>query len=157
MESSAYLKQILEIPILQALPEELRESVAKVFLETSLETVLVEGEVLYSKGAEDANTGALLVSGSVRVDGGGDSTITVGAPELLGEMQQYDSAGQRAATVTATEESVVLEFAWHDFIVLAMDTLNKGEQVKLREAISEHVGIRLKELSDLAGPAQDDA
>lgn len=157
MDSHAQLQKVLEIPMIQALPEDLREVVSKLLLDSSRETVLAPEEVLYTKGTEDANTGALLVKGSIEVDKGGESRIVVQAPDLLGEMQQYNPTGRRSATVRATEESLVLEFSWHDFVVLAMDTLSKEEQIALRETISKHVGSRLKELAELAGSAQDDA
>lgn len=147
-----HLEQVCRIPMLDSLSDSSRKAVASVLLQTARETTLTKGDVLYRGGDDSDNTGTLLVKGSMTVERDGKS-ITVKAPEILGEMQQLNKTGQRVATVTAKEESIVLEFGWHDFVYTAvtMNALTETQQRQFKKALSDFVGRRLKQLSDLTG------
>jgi len=147
-----HLEQVCRIPVLKSLSDSTRTTVASVLLQTAKESTLEKDEILYRGGDDAKNTGTLLVKGSMSVERDGES-VTVKAPDLLGEMQQLNKTGQRVATVTALEESIVLEFAWHDFLYtsVAMKALTEDQQREFKEAIGDFVGRRLKVLSELTG------
>ena len=147
-----HLEQVCRIPMLESLSDSTRKSVASVLVQTAKETTLEKDDVLYRGGDDAENTGTLLVKGSMSVERDG-KLVTVRAPDLLGEMQQLNKTGQRVATVTALEESIVLEFAWHDFLytAVAMKALTEDQQREFKKTIGDFVGRRLKELSELTG------
>lgn len=147
-----HLEQVCRIPMLDSLSDSTRKSVASVLLQTAKELTLERGEVLYQGGDDSDNTGTMLVKGSVTVERDGKS-VTLNAPELLGEMQQMNKTRQRAATVTAQEQCIVLVFNWHDFVYTAvtMNALTENQRHEFKNSIGKFVGRRLNELSELTG------
>lgn len=168
MDLSDFSAQVGAIPMLQSLPEEIRRSVIFMLLKVASRTDLGKGDILYLKGAEDRNTGALLVEGEMHVETDDGDPLLVVAPELLGEMQQFNEFGQRVATVKAATDAIVLEFSWNDFVATAIgpDSLTRSQQLLLKDAFTGIAGERLKELAahekghsgtaeDGAGPAME--
>ncbi len=147
MGLSDYKELVSAIPIMQKLKVETRDAVLAILLDLADEANLVNGDTLYEKGAKDQNTGVLLVKGSVHVDIGESDPVVVTAPDLLGEMKQFDAEGRRTATVSAAEDCVVLRFSWHDFVFRAMteDGLSPEGQLELKDVIREFVDLRLVE------------
>lgn len=139
--------------MLQSLDDRNAEVACAVFLEIAKEKTLQDAETLYEKGSEDANTGALLVEGTVAVKAAADRTIELEAPDILGEMQQFEPTAVRVATVKAVGHCTILEFSWHDFVNVAMELLPKERQLGLREAITEYVENRLQQLVELDHPS----
>ena len=153
MGLSQYKERVASIPMLQGLDDRNAEVTCAVFLEISKEKTLVDGDTLFEKGSEDANTGALLVEGTVAVEAGGDRSIELEAPDILGEMQQFEPTAMRVATVKAIGPCTILEFSWHEFVNVVMELLPKERQLGLREAITEYVGNRLEQLVELDDPS----
>ena len=60
MDLSEFAPKVGDIPMLQSLPQKVRENVTHILLKVATRTDLGKGDVLYRKGAEDKNTGALL-------------------------------------------------------------------------------------------------
>lgn len=149
MDLQEYEPLVSRVPMLQDLQEESRTLVARILLKLAKGSRLASGDVLYTEGAEDADVGALLVEGAVTVRSGNGEAVTVNAPDLLGEMQMLDEYGQRTATVTAAEDSVVLEFGWDDFIGVARSVLTQEQQVEVRDMLATHAAARLEGLSVL--------
>ena len=155
-----YEDMVSQIAMLQELDAATRGLVCQILLSSTKAYTLAKGEVLYEMGAEDENTGAILVKGAMKVEVENDESIRVRAPELLGEMQQLSESGQRTATVSATEESVVLEFAWHDFVYMINGDpgLTEEQQIAVRDMLMKVSGAREAELVALRGeePASPD-
>lgn len=120
-DPSEYEDIVPSIPMLQRLSEATRHSVASLMLQASKAYELSPGEVLYERGQEDENTGALLVRGTVRVKRRGGAPIYVQSPEILGEIRQFTQSGERTATVEAENDVTVLEFNWNDFNYMATE------------------------------------
>jgi hypothetical protein len=72
----------------------------------------------------------------------------VDAPDLLGEMQQFDRYGQRTATVKAASRATVLVFSWHEFVARVRDTptISKEDQNALKAALESYANLRLHQL-----------
>ena len=143
---SSYKDKIAQIQSLGVLAPPLRGQVADILAGISQTRVLRKGEQLYAEGAEDPNTGAILVDGTLLVAAGTRETVTVTAPELLGEMQQYNAYGARTATVCAKDTATVLEFSWHDFVARIKDrpNINHADHAHIRDALEKVAGDRFK-------------
>jgi len=156
MDLNEYRPQADAIPMFQDLPEQTRELVCRILLKIAERSALAKGDVLYEKGTEDTGTGAALVEGAVEVRTDDGEPLTVNAPDLLGEMQLFDEYGERTATVTAAEDSVVLEFFWEEFVGVALSLLTREQQIEVKDMLSRHAATRLSQLSAL-GAAEGEA
>lgn len=140
--------KIADVPVFNAMNTGLRARLAEILSSISEPRVLKKGELLYEEGAEDANTGAVLIDGSLTVVSQGNVVLSVSAPDMLGEMLQFDTYGQRTATVKADGPATVLEFRWHDFIERVRDTpsIGKDDQLALKTALESYASRRLHQL-----------
>ncbi len=143
-----YSAKIIDIPVFNAMNTGLRARLAEILTSISEPRILKKGETLYKKGAEDANTGAILIDGTLTVLSDGGTKLNVVAPDMLGEMQQFDTFGQRTATVKAESPATVLEFSWHDFIARVRDTpaITHDDQLALKTALESYANRRLHQL-----------
>lgn len=143
-----YEDMVSQIAMMQELDSTTRAHVCQILLSSTKVYALAKGEVLYEIGAEGGNSGAILVKGTMKVDVGKDKSIRVHAPDLLGEMQQLSGSGERTATVSAMEDSIVLEFTWHDFVYMvnADPTLTEEQQASVRDMLVKVAGAREEEL-----------
>lgn len=145
MRLDKYRKQILDVPSIHALPPELKSRVAMILLWIAHEAEVPSGEVIYSQGAEDEDTGCVLVSGSVQISVEGETLKECAAPEILGEMKQFTEVNQRTATVRATEDASILTFYWHDLVLLSETIFSNEDQLSIRDVITKLAGRRLME------------
>ena len=83
MRLDEYRKQILDVPAIHALPPELKSRVAMILLWIAHEAEVVKDEVIYSQGAEDEDTGCVLVAGAVQISKAGETIKECAAPEIL--------------------------------------------------------------------------
>jgi hypothetical protein len=141
--------------MLQDLQQETRERVSEILLKIAKPVVAVKGKLIYAEGAEDPGTGALLVEGSLELRVGTREPFRLEAPDLLGEMQQFDQYGQRTATVTAAEDSVVLKFAWEDFVGVCFSVLSKEQQTEVKDVLAKHAADRLGAGSEESAPGDE--
>lgn len=147
MDLRDFQRELREIPLIHDLPEDVRDGVCAVLTNISKGSILSAGDVLYREGDRGTNTGALLMKGAVDIKSGDGQPIHRRAPELFGEMRQIDKDNQRTATVTIAEESVVFEFSWHGFVVMALHKLTKSQQKVVKDAIAAYAGERFKEIA----------
>jgi len=143
-----YAAKVVGIPAFASLNTALRGRLAEILTMISQPRVLNAGDVLYQQGAEDESTGAILVEGILSVTADGGPAISVAAPDLLGEMQQFDQYGQRTATVTAEGPVTVLEFSWHEFVsrIRETPTITKEDQAAVKSALEAYANMRLHQL-----------
>ncbi len=151
MDLGEYKAQAMQVPMFEELAEDTRESVCRILLQIATRTDLAAGGVLYAKGEEEKGTGALLVAGALLVGAGAAGPLTINAPDILGEMQQFDEYGQRAADVTAAEDAVVLEFPWEDFVGVALSVLSQEAQIEVKAMFSRNSRARRAALDKLGG------
>ena len=147
--SSTYKDKITQVPLFTTFSPTLREHLADILVNISETRVLTKGEQLYAEGAIDDNTGALLVDGGLIVAFGTKTPIFLEAPEMVGEMQQFNKYGTRTATVCARASATVLEFAWHDFVARIQDRpdINHADHTQIRDAFTKFAGNRFKQRS----------
>ncbi len=143
-----YAAKITDVPVFNAMNTGLRARLAEILSSISEPRVLKKNEILYAKGAEDENTGAVLVDGALNISNDEGTLLTVTAPDMLGEMLQFDTYGQRTATVTAAGPATVLEFKWHDFVARVRDTpsISQDDQKLLKNALESYASKRMHQL-----------
>jgi len=143
-----YAARIIDIPVFNAMNTGLRARLSEIISSIGEPRVLKKGEVLYQEGDEDENSGAILLDGSLSVSSKVGPVLTVHAPDMLGEMLQFDTYGQRTATVVAATPATVLQFSWHEFIARVRDTpmITKADQAALKDALESYASKRLKQL-----------
>ncbi len=145
MASSAWLKQVATLPLLARVPESAREKIANLMVGLATSVELEAGDVLIQEGALGGTAGYILVQGQVSVERSGASPLSLPAPSLLGEMQQFNPVAQRTATVTAENDAVALKFTWPALYARAKETLSEEEQHLLLAAIEHCVWERFHE------------
>jgi hypothetical protein len=145
--SSAYKEKIEAVPLFVSFNPPLRTQLADILIDIGKVRVLKKGEQLYAEGAVDDNTGAIVLDGDLIVAFGTHQPVFVKAPELVGEMQQFNKYGTRTATVCAKDPTTVLEFAWHDFVARVQDRpeIGHADQLAVRNAFTKFAGDRFKE------------
>ncbi len=145
--SSAYKDKISQVPVFAAFATPLRDHLTDILMDISNTRVLKKGEQLYAEGAIDDNTGALLVDGGLIVAFGTKTPVFLEAPNMVGEMQQFNKYGTRTATVCARASATVLEFAWHDFVARIQDRpdINHADHATIRDAFTKFAGDRFKQ------------
>lgn len=150
MSESDRREKISVVPMFQSLELPLRQELSDILIEVSTERVMESGDVLYERDDEEGNTGAILVEGLLEIRGDDDHLIEVSAPDLVGEIQQFNEFGQRTATVTAKTEAVVLEFPWHEFVSRLNEraTISDTDRTEVKKVLATFAGERLKELTD---------
>ncbi len=150
MAVNRYRDRIAEIPMIHALDAPLRKRVCDVLVDLATGSELEAGDVIYKKGSEDDNTGAILIEGVLMVRGDPDHEFEVTAPNLVGEMQQLNEYGQRTATVSAKTDALVLEFSWHNFVKTLLEDaiITQSDRATIKEMFTDYAGNRLKELKD---------
>lgn len=150
MSESNRREKISVVPMFQTLELPLRQELSDILIEVSTERVMESGDVLYERDDEEGNTGAILVEGLLEIRGDDDHLLEVSAPDLVGEIQQFNEFGQRTATVTAKTEAVVLEFPWHEFVLRLNEraTISDTDRTEVKKVLATFAGERLKELTD---------
>jgi CRP-like cAMP-binding protein len=126
------LELLQRVPLFAGLDREGLEAIGRIAEEIEAR----EGTVLTHEGRHEGYF-FVIVSGSVRIDRGGQTINTMGPGEFLGEIALLDG-GPRTATATASEPSGLLKITYEAFREL-VDT-SPG----VRTAVLEAAGKRLR-------------
>lgn len=145
--SSAYKEKISQMPVISEFTQPLRDHVADIIVDIANTRVLKKGEQLYAEGAIDDNTGAVLIDGGLIVAFGTHDPIMLDAPDIVGEMQQFNKYGTRTATVCARQSATILEFKWHDFVSRVQERadINHADHARIRDTFTKFAAHRFKE------------
>jgi len=141
--------QILAVPLIQSLPEGMRNRLGMILLWIAEPRELAAGETLFAEGAQDTNQGCLLISGKAEIEKEASRLTTVEAPVLLGELQQFTADEVRTATVRIVEAGLVLFFDWPTLADMAARVFSPTETGKLKDSLAEFAADRFESLSDL--------
>jgi len=135
MNSTEIANTIQTTKFMQAFPEDLRGKVSHALQEISKLRSVPMGETWIQEGDKTDARGFVLVKGSVSIRKGGDQPHMEEAPELLGEIMQFNPVHARAATVVATDDCVVMRFDWDDFWTKLDETLTEDELKTVKSAV----------------------
>ena len=89
-----------------------REKIIRAFEATGTEKTIPAATQIFQEGDLDSDKGYVLLQGDIRVIKSTGPEITVSAPELIGEMVQFNPTAVRTATIEALGDVRVLSFAW---------------------------------------------
>ena len=126
------LELLQRVPLFAGLDREGLEEIGRIAEEIEAR----EGTVLTHEGRQEGYF-FVIVSGSVRVDRGGQTINTMGPGDFLGEIALLDG-GPRTATATTDEPSRLLKITNDDFRRLV------DRSPAVRTAVLEAAGARLR-------------
>lgn len=128
------LELLKRVPLFASLPSEALQAIGKIAEERDISA----GTALTHEGRHEGYF-FVIVSGTVRIDRGGQTISTLRDGDFLGEIALLDG-GPRTATATAESECQLLVMTYPRFQQL-LDTAPE-----VRVAIFEEVGRRLRAL-----------
>lgn len=135
MDNDECRNLISGLPCMLELSESIKQVVIGTLMDLAAHETMSEGDSLFTEGAQAAGEGYVLLSGNVSVEKSYSSTSTCAAPELLGEIGQFNPESNRTATVTASEELEVLRFDWNELYAVLQKKLDDEEQEHFRRAL----------------------
>ena len=146
MKSNA--EALASIPMIHSIKEPARSHIIQIIEDISQAVTVPADTMLIRLGDDMQHTGYAILTGRVKIQGDQTEPIFVSAPELLGEMQQFNQTMERMATVVVIEEAKVLRFKWHDFVSTIQNSaiISKKQRKEIQHVITEHAEKRLKEL-----------
>lgn len=129
---------ITQLRFFGEIPREARDRVADAFIQVGKRRRLPEGTRLFTQGEEGTDEGYILLEGDVLVTKSTGMGLECPAPELLGEMKQFNPNKLRTATVEAMNDIEVLAFSWPAFEKAVQAKLNDAERKALRAALQNY-------------------
>lgn len=123
------------LPLAKVLPREMRDRVMMAFLATGEAKRCQPGATLFKEGDASGDFGFVLLTGTVAIEKDGNAAVFCDAPEILGEMQQFNPLHQRTATVRAGDDTTVLAFSWTQFFNSVSGIMSPEEVDRLREEL----------------------
>ncbi len=145
MELNEMRERILGIPLIKGLPESMRERFVMMLLYVSQTKRTFTNEQLFIEGEHDENTGVALLDGMVRIIRENEDPISVEAPDILGEIQQFTRERRRTATVEVCAGGQVLSFRWGDLRQAASAYYSHEELATLRSHLRKTAWARAAE------------
>ena len=127
--------KIKSLRIMKGLDDALAEKLTDLIQSISAPRVVPAGGVFIHEREHVDNKGYILLQGAVLVRKEGFPDITCKAPELIGEIMQFNPAGVRTATCAGAVESIVLRFMWDEFWKQAEVRLAPAELSHLKEKL----------------------
>jgi CRP-like cAMP-binding protein len=124
-----------KMSFMHALPAELKSKVARILQNISKLRRVPLGTAWLREGEHSENKGYILLEGAVSIRKQDSLGHSEDAPELLGEIMQFNPQQMRTATVVATEDCVVMRFVWDEFWERAEESLSAPEQEKVKTAL----------------------
>ena len=126
---------IIRVPFVAEFSPSERETLASLFQEISEVRRLRKGHRMTREGSRGRDRGFILLTGTVRIQKADMPDSKGHAPELLGEVRQFNPKKTRIATVIETEDCPMLRLRWNDFWEALARYFEADEQTKVREAL----------------------
>lgn len=138
MDSNQPRQVILKLRFMSSLPLDLRDKVADVFVKISEQRSVPAGGVFIHEHENVDDRGFILLSGKILVRKSEAPDATCDAPEILGEIQQFNPAHKRTATLSGAVPCVVMVFKWSDLWNTLNQELLPGQIEEIRKALEMH-------------------
>ena len=143
MESALFKEAILELQVMKSFTKPLREDFAKLMMRVGERMEVPIGETWLHEGEKSPNDGYVLVHGTVSVEREGKLIRECGAPELLGEVMQFNPDAKRTASITAVQTCQLLHFSWETLWDDAEKSFSQKDFNALRDMIEFYAWERL--------------
>ncbi|MDZ4859864.1 MAG: cyclic nucleotide-binding domain-containing protein [Candidatus Hydrogenedentes bacterium] len=128
---------ILNVPWVADFEPAIRETIVTAIKEVAEVRRLRKGHRMTREGSTGRNRGFILLTGSVRIHKSDMPDSKSKAPELLGEVMQFNPKKMRTATVMAHEDVLVLRFMWDEFWAALDRYLSEEDRVKVHESLEQ--------------------
>ncbi len=128
---------ILNVPWVATFEPAVRETLVTAIKEVSEVRRLRKGHRMTREGSKGRNRGFILLTGAVRIQKSDMPDTKSRAPELLGEVMQFNPKKMRTATVWAHEDVLVLRFMWDDFWAALDRYLSEEDRALVRESLEQ--------------------
>ena len=145
MSSESTFDRICEVSMMRELPQVLRDRVASIIEDISKLRKVPKGAVILREMEGGADKGYILLEGAVGILKTDAPKHRCPAPELLGEIMQFNPAHVRTATVGAVEDCLVLKFEWETFWAALGAESTSEEVAKVRSALEERAWVHFAE------------
>jgi CRP-like cAMP-binding protein len=99
---------------------------------------LPPGTVIFREGEHAEDRGYILLEGDIRVLKLDAPEIVASAPEILGEMAQFNPRALRTATVETAGDVRVLSFAWTQLNDAIVRQCSQDESDAIRQALESY-------------------
>jgi len=146
MELSEVRNRILTTPLVQNLPEEMRNKFAMQLLWIANTEEVSREQKLFVQGDKDSDYGCLILEGMVRIITEESNKKTIDAPDILGEVQLFTPQGERTATVEVVVGGEILTFSWKEFGAAAKVNFTDEQMDTLKKVIAESAWTRQENL-----------
>jgi CRP-like cAMP-binding protein len=150
LSQEAIARRIQNISFMLGFSEALQHRLILSFRAVGQIEHLQKGSRLFAEGERASNHGYILLEGRLTVTRADGFETLVEAPELLGEMKQFQLEGsdERTANVHAVEDSVALRFNWDRLYAALGEHLSPAEVEQFRKAIQTHAWFHFLEIED---------
>jgi len=135
MDSDELRRILHDMAFMKSIPEPLQGEVSRILQSISVLKTVPLGDTWIREGEKTKSLGYILIKGSVAIRKASGQQHAEDAPELIGEIIQYNPAHSRAATVVATADCVVMRFEWDDFWAKCGKSLSESDLKSLKGAI----------------------
>ncbi|NUM53242.1 MAG: hypothetical protein HUU46_06335 [Candidatus Hydrogenedentes bacterium] len=135
MDMDEVRTKIKGLRIMHGLDDALQEKLTDLLQSISAPRVVPAGGVFIHEHEHVDNKGYILLEGRVLVRKEGFPDVVCKAPELIGEIMQFNPAGVRTATCAGAVESIVLRFMWDEFWTRAEKILSEEELKQVKETL----------------------
>jgi len=138
MEYAQIRINIGKLRFMSDLPVDLREKLAHILVLSSVLQSIPAGTDFIREDDDIDDKGYILLEGTIFVRKFGQLTVHCDPPQLMGEMQQFNPARTRTATLTTSTQCAVLCFEWDEFWNAAKDELTEPEIETVRQTLKAH-------------------
>lgn len=138
MEQEDIRDVLKAVPFVQALPDSIRDDLLDIILEISEPVTIEEGTILFTEGERGSDVGYFLLKGDVEIRKSNGMDSSCPAPELLGEMKQFNPVGLRTATVESLTDLDLLSFDWADFRAATEDYFPPDDLKALEDVMENY-------------------
>lgn len=135
MDMDEVRDRIKSLRIMQGLSDPIRERLTDLLQSIAVPRTVRAGAVFIHQNEHVDNKGYILLQGAVLVRKEGFPDVICKAPELVGEIMQFNPAGLRTATCAGATECVVLRFTWDEFWTKAEQEFSPVEMEQLRDVL----------------------
>ncbi len=138
MDSDQVRENIRKLRFMPDLSVDLREKFIDILLRISALRSLPKGTDFIHEEEHIDNKGYILLEGAILVRKAEHQDMKCDAPELIGEMQQFNPTHTRTATLITSMPSTVLRFQWDEFWNAAKQELTPPEVDTVRQTLETH-------------------